>query len=71
MVIIIAVAVIFGVYEVGNSVSFRNSIEVLTKEHNKTIERIKNIGDKDKKEITVNGYIKLNRITQDEVNELY
>jgi len=71
MVIIIVVAAIWGVYEVGNSVMFRNSGDVMTKEHNETIERIKSIEDKEIKKQGIDFYLNEDRIMQEEANVLY
>ena len=71
MIIIIAVAVIWGIYEVGNSVMFKNNGgEVMSKEHNDLIVKVKNIKGANIKEIIINGLIELERITQEEANDI-
>ena len=71
MVIIIAVAAIWGVYEVGNSVMFRNSGDVMTKEHNSVIEFIKATDNKELRKQRIKLYLNEERITQEESNKLY
>ena len=71
MVIIIAVAAIWGVYEVYNSIMFRNSGEVVSNEPNSIIKFIKNIGDKNLRRQQIELYLERNRITQEEANILY
>lgn len=71
MVIIIAVAVIWGVYEVGNSVMFRNSGDVMTKEHNSLFEFIKNIDNNELRTKQIRLYIDEKRMSEEEANILY
>lgn len=71
MIVVIAIAVIWGMYKIGNSIGFRDNGEAVAKEHNSIINFIKNTENSEdrKKQIEIN--LQYNKISLSEANELY
>ena len=70
MVIIIVVAVIWGVYEVYNSIGFKNNENIVSNETERIIEMIKNTEVKEERRNQIEFYLREKRITQEDANEL-
>lgn len=69
MIIITAVVVMLGVYEIINSIGFRYiNNKVLVKEHNRIMNRINNIDDLNERERQIDFYIENDNITRNELD---